>query len=182
MRTWSPIRFAALGCLGLSVLAAGCGYSLSGRGNFLPASIRVIGVPAFENRTPVFDLETQITQKVRSEFISRGRYEIVPEAGNVDALLTGEVQNVSVEAAGFNDQQIASSYTVTMTASVELRDVAEDRVLWENRRLVFRQEYDAQTGVNVLDPAALFGQDAGALDRMTTDFARAVVSAILEAF
>ena len=33
-----------------------------------------------------------------------------------------------------------------------------------------------------LDPAAFFGQDANALERMTSDFARTIVSAILEAF
>jgi hypothetical protein len=34
----------------------------------------------------------------------------------------------------------------------------------------------------VVDPAAFFGQDAQALDRISADFARSIVSAILEAF
>ena len=33
-----------------------------------------------------------------------------------------------------------------------------------------------------VDPAAFFGQDRNALDRMSTEFARTIVSAILEAF
>ena len=32
------------------------------------------------------------------------------------------------------------------------------------------------------DPAAFFGQEANALERVATDFAKSVVSAILEAF
>jgi hypothetical protein len=162
--------------------SGGCGYSLAGRGSFLPAYIRTIGVPTFENNTPIFNLETEITQKVRSEFIGRGRYQIVPDTTNVDALLTGAVTGVEVQAAGFTDQQIASSFVVTLRARVELRDMTADRVLWENQRLVFRQEYQAQTGNNVFDPAAVFAQDAPAYDRITTDFARTVVSSILEAF
>ena len=35
----------------------GCGYSLAGRGSFLPAYIKTIGVPQFTNRTAVFDLD-----------------------------------------------------------------------------------------------------------------------------
>ena len=35
---------------------------------------------------------------------------------------------------------------------------------------------------DTLDPAAFFGQDRDALERMSTDFARTIVSAILEAF
>jgi hypothetical protein len=34
----------------------------------------------------------------------------------------------------------------------------------------------------VLDPAAFFGQDRNAFERISTDFARTIVSAILEAF
>jgi hypothetical protein len=161
---------------------AGCGYSLAGRGSFLPAHIRAIGIPTFGNQTTVFDLETQVTGKVRSEFIGRGRYQILPDATNVDAVLTGEIVNVSIVPSTFTEEQIASGYMITMTAAVSLRDVSDDRVLWENDRLVFRQEYEAQSGTNVLDPAAFFGQDANALERLTTDFARSVVSAILEAF
>lgn len=167
----------------LSVFAgSGCGYSLAGRGSFLPASIRTIGVPTFENHTNIFNLETQVTEKVRSEFIGRGRYQIVPEDTNVDAVLTGIVSAVEVQAASFTDQQLASAFIVTLRASVTLRDLSADAVLWENPRLVFRQEYQAQTGTNVFDAAAIFGQDAPAYERITTDFARSVVSAILEAF
>ena len=160
----------------------GCGYSLAGRGSFLPDYIKTIGVPTFENRTTIFNLETQITQKVRAEFIGRGKYQILPDAGNVDAVLTGEVTSVTVQPLSFTNQQLASRYVITMAARVELRDVRENKVMWENPGLTFRQEYEAQSGQTALDPAAFFGQDENALERMTTEFARTIVSAILEAF
>ncbi len=159
-----------------------CGYSLAGRGSFLPVYIKTIGVPTFTNRTVVFNLETMITQKVRSEFIGRGKYQILPEATGVDALLTGEVTAVSIQPASFSTQQLASRYAITMSARIELKDMRENKVLWENPSLVFRQEYDATGGRTVLDPAAFFQQDANALERMSTEFARTIVSAILEAF
>jgi hypothetical protein len=165
-----------------SILVNGCGYSLAGRGSFLPPSIKTIGVPTFGNNTTVFNLEAQMTQKVRAEFIGRGRYQILPEATNVDAVLIGEVTNVSIEPVSFTGQQLASRYLISMYARVELRDVRENKVLWDNPGLMFRQEYEAQSGQTALDPAAFFGQDANALDRITTDFARTIVSAILEAF
>lgn len=166
----------------VTLSTSGCGYSLAGRGSFLPDYIRTIGIPTFANRTTVFNLETQMTQKVRSEFIGRGHYQIVPDAANVDALLTGEVSSVTIQPLSFTDQQLASRYVITMSASVELRDTKENKVLWENPGLVFRQEYEAQGGQTALDPAAFFGQDTDALDRLTTEFARTIVSAILEAF
>jgi hypothetical protein len=176
-------RFALLVSAVLAIsLTAGCGYSLAGRGSFLPPYIKTIGVPTFGNNTTIFNLESQMTQKVRAEFIGRGRYQILPDAANVDALLTGEVTNVAIEPVSFTGQQLASRYLISMYARVELRDVRENKVLWDNPGLMFRQEYEAQSGQTALDPAAFFGQDANALDRMTTDFARTIVSAILEAF
>ncbi|MGE0450028.1 MAG: LPS assembly lipoprotein LptE [Vicinamibacterales bacterium] len=170
-------------CLAASTaLSAGCGYALAGRGSFLPDYVRVIGVPMFVNRTQLFNLETQMTDKVRAEFIGRGRYRIIPETEDVDAVLTGELSGVTIAPLSFTTQQLASRYAITMTARVELRDVRKNVVLWENPSLVFRQEYEAQSGQTALDPSAFFGQDQNALERMTTDFARTIVSSILEAF
>jgi hypothetical protein len=169
----------------LGVLVSGCGYTLAGRGSTLPASIKTIGIPLFANRTTVFNLETTLTMKVRSEFIGRGKYDIQPEAANVDAVLTGEITAVSITPASINANQLASRYAITMVARVELKDVKTDMVLWENPSLVFRQEYDATgttSGAAAVDPAAYFGQNTDALERLSTEFARSIVSAILEAF
>ncbi len=167
-----------------TLTGSGCGYALAGRGSFLPAYIKTIGIPTFTNRTTVFNVETLLSQKVRSEFIGRGKYTVLPQATDVDGLLVGEVTAVSIQPASFTaGTQLASRYVITMTASVQLKDVRENTVLWENPSLVFRQDYDATSGgATSLDPAAFFGQNANALDRLSSEFARTIVSAILEAF
>jgi hypothetical protein len=142
-------------------------------------------VPTFVNRTTVFNLETLLTQKVRAEFIGRGKYQILPQDTGVDALLTGEVTGVTIAPVGFSANQpivVASRYAITMTARVELRDLKENKILWENPSVLFRQEHEATSGRGVTDPVAFFQQDTNALDRMSTEFARTIVSAILEAF
>jgi len=164
------------------VCAGSCGYALAGRGSTLPVSIKTIGIPMFTNRTTVFNLETTLTQKVRSEFIGRGKFDILPEAVGVDALLTGEVTAVAIQPASINANQLASRYAITMVAKVELKDTKTNVVLWDNPSLVFRQEYDATGSQSAVDPSAFFGQDTNALDRLSTDFAKSIVSAILEAF
>jgi hypothetical protein len=164
------------------VSSAACGYALAGRGSFLPEHVTRIGVPAFVNRTPVFNLETQVTQKVRSELLGRGGYQIQPDTANADAVLEGEITSLRPEIASVSGQNLAARYTITMIARVALRDLRDNKVLWENQSMVYRQEYEAQSGTSVTDPAAFFEQDLNALDRMTTEFSRALVSAILEAF
>ena len=167
--------------LGLATMP-GCGYALAGRGSFLPSYIRVIGVPTFANRTTIFNLETLLTEKVRAEFIGRGKYQILPSPDGVDALLTGEVTGVSIQPSSFSNNQIASRYTLTMSARIELKDMRENKILWENPSVFFRQDYEATSGTSATDPTAFFQNDLNALDRMSSEFARTIVSAILEAF
>src|SRR5262249_19812372 len=68
------LRVLRGGVFALAIAASGCGYSLAGRGSFLPSYVKTIGIPTFVNRTTVFNLETLLTQKVRAEFIGRGKY------------------------------------------------------------------------------------------------------------
>jgi hypothetical protein len=164
----------------LMIALPGCGYSLSGRGSFLPAYIRVIGVPMFVNSTPVFDVEKRITERVTSELIGRGKYEVRPQATGVDGLLTGEISSISLSPAAFTNDRQASRYVLTLTARIEFKDMKANKVLWSNPSLQFREEFDVTT--DVADPSAFFGQDANALERVATEFARTVVSAILESF
>jgi hypothetical protein len=166
----------------LGLVVAGCGYSLAGRGAFLPDYIQAIGVPLFTNSTTVFDVEQVLTQHVRQEFIGRGNYRVVPEAAGVDAVLTGNVNSISIAPAAFNEEQQATRYAVVVVMRLEFRDLRGNSVLWENPSLVFREEYDLASGDAALDVNAFFGQEANAMERLAENFAESVVSSILEAF
>ena len=168
--------------LGLLLPLTGCGYSLAGRGSFLPEYIKVIGVPTFVNDTPVYDVERRLTERVRSEFIGRGKYKVLPEGTGVDALLSGEITSITLTPAAFTDQRQASRYVLTVTARIEFKDVKTGKVLWSNGAMQFREEYDISSNSTTPDATTFFGQDANALDRVAQEFARAIVSAILEAF
>jgi Lipopolysaccharide-assembly len=160
----------------------GCGYSLAGRGSFLPATIKIIGIPEFVNNTSLFEVEKRITERVRSEFIGRGRYTVQPNANAVDALLNGEISAITVTPAAITEDRQASHYVITVTTKIEFRDVKADKVLWTNPYLQFRDDYELSNTASVTDPTAFLGQDTNALDRLATELARSIVSAILEAF
>jgi len=170
-----------------SLVSSGCGYALAGRGNFLPSYIRTIGIPNFENYTSFFQMAQLVTDKIRTEFIGRGNYKIVPEATGADAVLVGIITNVMIAPTNFSAEQQASRYTITVTANIQLRDVDKDAVLWSNPAISIREEYDATSALGndpnaPVDPTAFFTQESNALERISNEFSRSVVSAILEAF
>ena len=166
----------------LAASSGGCGYSLAGRGSFLPASIRVIGVPEFANQTTYVEVERRFTERVRSEFIGRGRYQVLAQESGADAVLRGTITNLSIVPANFNDNQQATRYIIIVNTRIEFVDLKANKTLWENPSMVFREEYDLPPDTQAGNPSAFFGQGSNALERVANDFARTVVSAILEAF
>lgn len=166
----------------LAASAGGCGYSLAGRGSFLPATIRVIGVPEFANQTTYVEVERRFTERVRSEFIGRGRYQVLAQEAGADAVLRGTITGLSIVPANFSDSQQATRYIIIVNTKIEFVDLKANKTLWENPSMVFREEYDLPPDTQAGVPTAFFGQGSNALERVANDFARTVVSAILEAF
>jgi len=167
----------------VALMTPGCGYALAGRGSFLPAYISVVGIPQLVNNTPFFQVEQILTEKIRTEFIGRGRYTVVPEPEGADAVVTGTVTSINVQPIGFTEQQLASRYQFTLTMNVQFTDSRTSQVLWANSALTFREEYELSTRSNVaLEGATFLSQERSSFDRIADDVARTVVTAILEAF
>jgi len=167
----------------LALTGSGCGYALAGRGSFLPDYIRVVGIPQFENRSSFSQVEQILTDKVRAEFIGRGKYTVVSDPTGSDAVLSGEVLALSVQPVGFTEQQLASRYLLTWTMKVAFTDARTNEVLWSNDALTFRGEYELSTRGNTAIEGAIFvDQERSSVDRIASDVARSVVTSILEAF
>jgi hypothetical protein len=172
----------ALPIVAVGMGLSSCGYALAGRGSFLPAYIRSLGIPMFTNQTPYLSVEQLFTQKVRQEFQSSGRYAVVPADVGVDGIVRGDITGISPQPVGFTDVQLASRYRWIITAKVKFEDVKQGKTLWENPSLSFSDEYEVSTPGAAANAAAFVGQERALLERMSTDFAKSVVSAILEAF
>ena len=168
--------------LALLISLTGCGYSLAGRGSFLPASIKVIGVPLFTNNTNISELERRVTDKVRAEFAGRGKYRVEAVTTGVDAVLSGIITSVNISPAATNQQGLGTRYVLTMTASIEFKNLADNKIIWSNPSLQFREEFDLTSTANATDAGAYLNSNVDAMDRLATEFARTVVAAILEAF
>jgi hypothetical protein len=169
--------------LALAMVSSSCGYALAGRGSFLPDYIRVIGIPPVENRSTYQQVELVLTDKIRTEFIGRGKYTVVPEATGSDAVLSAEITGVSAQPIGFNESQLASRYLFIMTMRVQLMDTRTNMVLWSNDSMTFREESELTSRTaNTTFDASFLDQERNSFDRIASDVARTVVTAILEAF
>jgi len=175
-----PGRFLAL--VTLAAATAACGYALAGRGNALPSHIKRIGVPAFVNASTFPEVDIALTEAVRQEFQSRGRFATTPDSTGVDAVLTGVVARADIRPLTFTANNQASSYSLTLTLNVEFKDLVDDKILWANPTFRSSEEYQVPVSADLGNITALVTQIPNARERLAKKFAREVVSSILEAF
>ena len=175
-------KAARCGVVVLAILATACGYALAGRGNTLPPSIASIGIPQFGNQSIIGDIDRPLTDAVRIEFQSKGRYRILAQAEGVDAVLTARIVSVVLQPVAFTAQNQVARNAIIATASIEFKEVATDRMIWSNPSFQVRDEYEVTTGTSATDANALLTNNVSALERLSRTFARSVVTSIFEAF
>jgi len=174
------MRKRALSFVGAIVLlVTGCGYSLVGTGNFLPADIHSIHIPTFTNKTTRVELEQIVTRAVTEEFVSRPRLRVVGSPPEADALLRGTITGFGLTPVAFDEQGRATQYQVNVRAQIELVDrrAEEEVVLWKNDHYYFAEDYS-------VNPEAIdtFDQETRAIQEIAVRFAESLVSSVLEGF
>jgi hypothetical protein len=168
------VRLLVVLCLALY----GCGYHVSGQGELLPKTIKTIAIPAFGNATVNSKLARLISEDVTREFISRTRYNIVPDASQADALLQGALVNfVSYPVVSDPVSGRSTGVQVFATLQLTLTDRHTGKTLFSRNGYEFRERYEI-----TLDPQAYFDENGTAIIRLSRDVARSIVSAILQNF
>ena len=167
--------------LAVAMVAAplgGCGYRVAGRANTLPATVKTIAVPAFENRTSTYRLEQRLTSAVVRELLVSTRYRVVSNPADADAVLRGVVASIGGGAVVF-DQTTGRPTTILVgvTMQARLEDRMTGNVLYRNDNFVFREPYEIST-----DVPSFFEESGPAIDRVARDFARRLVAEMRESF
>jgi outer membrane lipopolysaccharide assembly protein LptE/RlpB len=172
--------YFVLVCILLSCLLAceGCGYHAAGHAADLPENVKTIAVPAFKNETTTYRIEQMLTAAVVREFTTRTRYRILNTASDdADATLRGTVLSTVASPLTYDTTTgRAASVLVVVSMKVSLAD-RQGKVLYENPAYVFREQYEVSQ-----DLTTFFEEDSPAFRRLSEDFARTLVSNILEGF
>ena len=168
-----------LRCTALALASSiGCGYHTAGHAVTLPANVQTIAIPAFVNQTQTYKIEQRLTAAVVREMVTRTHYRILNgPSDSADAILRGTVTSTSTSPLTYDSQTgRASSALVVVTARVVLTD-REGKVLYQNPSYLFRDEYEVSRELS-----SFFEEESPALERLSREFARTLVSNVLEGF
>jgi outer membrane lipopolysaccharide assembly protein LptE/RlpB len=169
---------SALGLAVICVLAAGCGYHTAGHVVTIPENVHTIAIPAFTNVSQTYRVEQMLTTAVIHEFTLRTHYRIAYDpAQGADATLRGIVTGTSVIPTTYDSQTgRANTVQIAVSMNVTLAD-SNGKILYQNPSYFFRDNYEVAQDLN-----SFFQEDTPALQRVSREFARSLVSNILEGY
>jgi len=151
---------------------------VAGKADLLPRNIHTVAVPAFTNATTHYKLSERLPAAIAREFISRTRYQVVPDPGQADAVLRGNVISYNSYPAIFTPATgRASTIQISVLLDLTLQERSTGTVLFSRSRFEARERYEIS-----VDQRAYLDESDPAVDRLSRDVARAVVSAVLEKF
>jgi hypothetical protein len=155
-----------------------CGYHVAGRGDRLPPDVRSIAIPIFTNSTHQYHIEQKVSAAITREFIARTKYQVTVDPAGADAVLKGDIKDVRAGVVAYDlATGRATTMQVQVLAQIDLVNQHTKKVLFSNHSYTFREEYQISQ-----NPSTLFEEQDPALDRLSRDLARTLVTAILENF
>lgn len=145
--------------------------------NQLPARIKTVAVPAFQNNALRYKIEHRFTDAVIKELIHRGRgLRVQGDREGADAVIEGIIKSYQFRGVLLDDKGRARIFEVTVEAAVTVRDQVENHVLYDNQHFVFRGEYEFAN-----DPRTFFNEEDPAVMRLARSFAESIVSTLINA-
>ena len=170
------IRLSAIFCLLLFVSGfTECYKPVTDTG--LPKRIKTIAVPQFqfEVKGARYRVESRFTEAVGKEIIRRGRgLAVQGSREGADAVVEGTIRDFNFTGVLLDIQGRARVYEVTIVAAVTIRDLGENKVLYDNQNFIFRDSFEFSQ-----DPRSFFNEEDPAVERMARAFAESVVSTIV---
>jgi hypothetical protein len=169
---FKPILFA----LALSMIVDVCGYKPAGKGKSLPANIKTIAVPVFQNSSLKYRVEQRFTQAVIDEILKRARaLHVVTNQENADAVLNGDIRSFRAAGSILDDRGRTRVWDVRIIISIVVRDLTTHKIVFQNPRMAFEGAYELSD-----DPQSFFNEENPAVDRIAKDFAQTIVSTLME--
>lgn len=163
--------------LALAIITSSCGYHTAGKAVRIPPYVKTLAVPAFVNQTQTYRIEAVLTEAVVREFNTRTHYRIVSDPKDADAVLRGWVTGTQLAPLTYDSNTgRASSALVTVNMKVVLTD-RNGKILYENSNYTYREQYQVSRELS-----SFFEEQGPAMQRLSTDFARTLVSNVLEMY
>lgn len=176
MSLWSKPRAALIAS---GFVLGSCGYHVAGQANLVPKTVQTVAIPPFQNATVRYKLTDLLPEAISREFISRTKYQIVNDPTQADAVLHGTVLNY-VAFPTLIDQANGRTSGVQININLQLSLVerSSGKIIFARPNYQAHERYE----LSATNDTQYFDESGSAVQRLSKDVARDVVTSILDNF
>ena len=169
---------SALGAVLAAVSIVSCGYHTGGKADMVPKTIQTIAIPAFTSLSTRYMLTDILPREIGREFTARTRFRVVYDPNTADAILSGTITGVGIYPTVLDPAtNKATSVRISVSLAATFAERTTGRVLDSRSNWSLHEDY-----ATAIDPHQFFDESGPALDRLSHDVARDIVSAVVENF
>ena len=120
-------------------------------------------------------MRARFRDAVGREIIRRGNgLRVQGSRSGADAVLEGAIRDFSFSGVLLDSEGRARVYEVTIVTAVTIRDLKDNKILYDNQNCTFRDSFECSS-----DPRSFFNEEDPAVELMARAFAEAAVSAFV---
>jgi len=157
------------------LLFSGCGYHLVGTGSTLPAHIKSIAIPVFENSSSQPEIHRELTSIILRSFINDGRLKVTNK-DDADLVMTGALTYYDTRTASFSSEDLASDIIIELGVDIEVTDQVKNKIFLK-QKLKTQWDYKSTSDISDTETARL-----RALDDAYNELGTRLVSLIIDQF
>ena len=167
-----------LGVVLAAISIVSCGYHTGGKADLVPKTVQTIAIPAFGSISTRYMLTDILPREIGREFMARTRFRIVYDPNTADAILSGTITSVGIyPTVSDPTTNKATSVRISVSLAATLAERTTGRILYSRANWSVHEDY-----ATAIDPHQFFDESGPALDRLSHDVARDIVSAVVENF
>lgn len=126
-----------------AILFGSCGYySFSGS---LPAHLKTVAVPLFNDRTAEFGLREELTDAVIDEFTKDNSLKI-SDSRQADVNIEGTIMSINDQVGAYNTSEQVQDIKIYLKVSIKCEDLKKRKVMWEEI-IMHYGNYDPNSGI-----------------------------------
>lgn len=134
----------------LAWVVFGCGYAFAPQGEHIDRRIQNVYVAPFGNKTALAEVENYMRTAFIDQLIQSNRFKTVPNIEQADAIISGNVLNISMGALSYRENLLAAEERMTVTLEASFREKDTGKTIWSSRNIIGTSDYRLLDDTNPL--------------------------------
>ena len=131
-------------------IVLGCGYTFAPQGEHIDSRVQNVYVAPFGNKTSMAQVENYMRTAFIDQIIQSNRFKTVSDLEQADAVISGNILNITTGTLSYRDNLLAAEERMTVTLEASFREKDTGKTIWSSQNIVGTVDYRLLDDTNPL--------------------------------